>query len=204
MFDQRLQPTVIQIVDVSYGGENGFNQAIELASESLKNVKFVTEKRLLTAYFGEISQDTGKYCFGIRDTFYALDNGAVETLIVYEDLSINRYEVRNKTTNEKKVFMMTPEERNKSSFFPDAKENEIEVEDEVSLVEYLANNYKNFGAKLEFVTDKSQEGSQFVKGFGGIGGLLRYQLDFATLDEDNEVAPADGNDSEEDSDFDFM
>jgi peptide chain release factor subunit 1 len=205
MFDQRLQPTVIQIVDVSYGGENGFNQAIELASESLKNVKFVSEKRLLTAYFGEISQDTGKYCFGIRDTFYALDNGAVETLIVYEDLNIQRYEVRNKTTNEKKVFMMTAEERNKSSFFPDAKESEIEVEDEVSLVEYLANNYKNFGAKLEFVTDKSQEGSQFVKGFGGIGGLLRYQLDFATLDEEDvAAAPTDGKDSDEDSDFDFM
>ena len=35
MFDQRLQSKVIKVVDVSYGGENGFNQAIELASETL-------------------------------------------------------------------------------------------------------------------------------------------------------------------------
>lgn len=41
MFDPRLACKIIKIVDVSYGGENGFNQAIELAQESLANVKFV-------------------------------------------------------------------------------------------------------------------------------------------------------------------
>jgi peptide chain release factor subunit 1 len=34
---------------------------------------------------------------------------------------------------------------------------------------------------LEFVTNKSQEGAQFVRGIGGIGGLLRYRVDFAVL-----------------------
>lgn len=32
-------------------------------------------------------------------------------------------------------------------------------------------------ATLEIVTDKSQ-GSKFVKGFGRIGGILRYPVDF--------------------------
>jgi len=45
MFDQRLKRVVLQCVDVSYGFENGFNQAIELASEQLKNVKFIQEKK---------------------------------------------------------------------------------------------------------------------------------------------------------------
>ena len=35
------------MVDISYGGENGFNQAIELAAESLANVKFIQEKKLI-------------------------------------------------------------------------------------------------------------------------------------------------------------
>jgi len=43
-------------VDVSYGGENGFNQAIELSAESLSNVKFIQEKKLIGRYFDEISQ----------------------------------------------------------------------------------------------------------------------------------------------------
>lgn len=41
------------------------------------------------------------------------------------------------------------------------------------LLEWLANNYKSFGATLEIITDRSQEGSQFVRGFGGVGGMLR-------------------------------
>ena len=47
---------VIKVVDVSYGGENGFNQAIELAADALANVKFIQEKRLIQRYFDEISQ----------------------------------------------------------------------------------------------------------------------------------------------------
>ncbi len=49
------------------------------------------------------------------------------------------------------------------------------------LLEWFADKYKDFGANLEFVTDRSQEGAQFVKGFGGIGGILRYKVDFTNL-----------------------
>merc|ERR1719314_7079 len=91
MFDGRLQAKILKIVDVSYGGENGFNQAIELCSETLSNVKFVQEKRLISKYFEEISQDSGKFCFGVEDTLKGLEMGAVETLICYENLTTNRF-----------------------------------------------------------------------------------------------------------------
>ena len=85
MFDQRLQAKVLQLVDISYGGENGFNQAIELAGDTLSNVKFVQEKKLLAKYFDEITRndgiDAGKFCFGINDTMNALESGACETLM---------------------------------------------------------------------------------------------------------------------------
>ena len=32
---------MLAVVDVSYGGENGFSQAIELCAELLSNVKFI-------------------------------------------------------------------------------------------------------------------------------------------------------------------
>lgn len=41
MFDPRLLKNVIKMVDVSYGGEAGFNQAIELSAETLGSVKLV-------------------------------------------------------------------------------------------------------------------------------------------------------------------
>jgi peptide chain release factor subunit 1 len=66
-----------------------------------------------------------------------------------------------------------------------------------SLLEWFAEKYKEFGANLEFVTDRSQEGAQFVKGFGGIGGLLRYKVDFTNLaafDEDEDEFLTDDED----------
>jgi len=64
-----------------------------------------------------------------------------------------------------------------------------QAEEPQALLEWFAEKYKDFGAALEFVTNRSQEGAQFVKGFGGIGGLLRYKVDFNNLtsvDEDDD------------------
>ena len=72
----KIRRIVIKMVDVSYGGEIGFNQAIELSAETLGSVKLVQEKRLLQKFFDEISQDTGKYCFMVVDTLRALELGS--------------------------------------------------------------------------------------------------------------------------------
>ena len=37
---------------------------------------------------------------------------------------------------------------------------ELELDDCMPFLEWLANNYKQFGATLEIITDRSQEGSQ--------------------------------------------
>jgi len=183
LFDPRLKKVVVKIVDTSYGFENGFNQAIELSKEALKDVKFIQEKELLGKFFEEIAQDTGKYCFGVRDCLYALDSGAVEILIVNENLDLTRFQLATASGTEKVLFLTEDQERN-PEFFKDPDTGEdFETKDRMPLCEWLAENYKNFGCSLQFVTDKSQEGSQFVKGFGGVGGLLRYKLDFGTLDE---------------------
>ena len=44
----------MKIVDISYGGENGFNEAIGLASESLQNVRLIQEKKLIGKMMREI------------------------------------------------------------------------------------------------------------------------------------------------------
>jgi peptide chain release factor subunit 1 len=200
LFDPRLQKAVIKTVDVSYGMDPGFNQAIELSSECLANVKLVQEKRLLQSYFDEISQDTGKYCFMVSDTLKALEMSAVETLIVWENLSVNRLVVKNTATGEEKILHLTPEQEQNDSYFHDPVTGvQLEVVDRITLVEWLANNYKSFGAHLEFVTDRSQEGSQFCKGFGGIGGLLRWKVDFVELEMAAELDNVNLGDDYDDS-----
>ncbi|KAG8816035.1 Polypeptide release factor (eRF1) in translation termination [Serendipita sp. 400] len=190
IFDPRLAAKVIKVVDVSYGGENGFNQAIELAAESLSNVKFVQEKKLIQKYFDEISLDSGKYCYGIDDTLKALEMGAVETLIVWENLDTTRFVLRNAAGSEVIVYANKDQEKDREKFIDKSTGLEMDpVGEPQSLLEWFAEKYTEFGAALEFVTNKSQEGAQFVKGFGGIGGLLRYKVDFTNItayDEDSD------------------
>jgi peptide chain release factor subunit 1 len=175
-------------------------QAIELAAESLANVKFVQEKRLIQKYFDEISQDSGKYCFGVEDTLKSLELGAVETLIVWENLDVTRYILRNAAGGSLSAVVLPCPiftrdileeiivhhnkelQKDREKFMDKSTGLEMEqVVEPTSLLEWFAEKYKDFGANLEFVTNRSQEGAQFVKGFGGIGGLLRYKVDMANL-----------------------
>ena len=90
-------------------------------------------------YFDEISQDTGKYCFGVDDTLQCLDMGAVETLIVWENLEVrllrfaclrsaadstlgpqvNRHVLVNRQTEETFIKHLTPEQEKDTSHFVD-------------------------------------------------------------------------------------
>jgi peptide chain release factor subunit 1 len=186
MFDQRLQAKIVKTVDISYGGENGFNQAIELAADSLQDVKFLQEKKLISSFFGEIAQDTGKYVYGVVNTLQGLDLGAIEKLICYENLDITRYEFK-KPNGELLVKNLRPDqERDKSQFIDSETGADLEIESSMPLLEWLANNYKKFGAILEIVTDRSPQGAQFVEGFGGIGGLLRYRVNFEVIERAEE------------------
>jgi len=200
LLDYRLRPKIVQLVDVSYGGENGFNQAIELAADSLANVKFVQEKRLIQKYFDEISTETGKYCFGLDDTFRALEMGAVEVLIVWENLEHMRNVFKDSEGREH-VFMLSKEQEDdedRSRFIDKETGTEMEeVGEPMPLLEWIAENYQQFGTNLEFVTDRSQEGMQFCKGFGGIGGILRYKVafdDLALYDEQEDEFMSDDED----------
>jgi peptide chain release factor subunit 1 len=189
LLDPRLMAITIKSVDTSYGGENGFNQAIALSADALSNVKFTEERALVQRFFDEITMDSGKYCFGVKDTLTALEMSSVETIIVYEDLDINRIELKHPSTGALKQLYLPKDqdnEKERASFTDPETGVELEVIDKQPLVEWFANRYKEFGAKLEFITNKSQEGAQFLKGFGGIGGILRWKVDFISL-ADNEM-----------------
>jgi len=200
MFDPRLQAVVLGSVDVSYGGENGFNQAIELAADMLANVKFVQEKKLIGKFFEEISQDTNKYVFGIQDTLACLDMGAVDTLLVWENLDCDRYELLHPSGKVEIKFLTSEQAKDTSHFKDKETSSDLEPQEKIALLEWLAANYKKFGCTLEFVTNKSQEGSQFCRGFGGVGGILRYQVNMAELHgEDHD--DLDKNVYDDDDDF---
>jgi len=197
LFDPRLEKVLIKpLLDVSYGGENGFNQAIELSAEILKNVKFIQEKRLITTFLDEVAQDSGKYCFGIKDTVAGLEMGAVSTLIVWENLDILRIVIRSPSAGTEETHFLTPQASKSETLYRNKETGEqLEVTSNLGFCEWIVENYKTFGTKLEFITDRSQEGNQFCKGFGGVGGIMRYQVEFEHYDEPDDFGDNGSEDS---------
>jgi peptide chain release factor subunit 1 len=128
---------------------------------------------------------------------YALEQGLLETIICNETLSYLRMIMRSKETQKIKVLYLRPDQYNDPKWYKDTETGgEMEQLEQIDLIEWLAENYTQFGCGLQFVTDKSSEGFQFLKGFTGLGGFLRYKLDYDIL------APQD--DIEENSDDEYV
>jgi peptide chain release factor subunit 1 len=194
LFDARLNAIVLKVVDVAYGFESGFNQAIELAKDCLSDLKFVKEKKVIDAFMVEVATDSGKAIFGPEETVKAMEMGAVDKLIVWEDLQMKRFKLTNPTTQEETILLLTEDqEKQKQNLFQDENGQKMDVES-VELLEWLAENYTKYGVTMEFVSNKSQEGAQFCRGFGGIGGMLRYRCDFDESMQNLKIYDSDDDD----------
>jgi len=156
LLDARVKANVLATVDISYSGMAGLQQAIQQSTEVIAQSRMVQEKVLLQSFFHEIAMDTGKYAFGVADVISALEQGAVEILLVNESSSL-----------------MVPVE-------------EKESKEEMTFAEWAVENYRRFGARLEFVSDSSSEGSQFLRGFAGVGAILRWKTEVADSYSDEE------------------
>jgi len=112
MFDPRLQTKVVNIVDVSYGFENGLNQAIEKSAEALLNVKFMKEKALISDFFNHIALGDGMVVYGVQDTMKLIEAGAVGKIVCFEDLDYVRLKLKNSETGVISTVYCKPENAN--------------------------------------------------------------------------------------------
>ena len=164
-------------------------------------MKFVHEKKIIGKFFEEIALDTGMIVFGVEDTMKAMDLGALETMMLFEEIEITRYEIKNPVKGETKTYLLNAQQEQDPKYFKDPETGvDCEVVSNESLGDWLCVNYQKYGIKIEFITDKSPDGFQFVKGFGGIGGFLRYKVEM-----DDVIGDAVGNyDEDFDPDEDFI
>ena len=119
MFDPRLQAKVVNIVDVSYGFENGLNQAIEKSSEALTNLKFIKEKQLISDFFDHIAIGDNLVVYGVTETMKLLESGAVGKLVCYEDLNYIRVRLRNNENDTINTIYIRPEQITNPDIYKD-------------------------------------------------------------------------------------
>jgi peptide chain release factor subunit 1 len=79
-----------------------------MAADALQNVRFVEERNMIQSFFEQISLDTGMIVFGVHDTMKAMEMSALEKILVYEEINITRFEIKNPVKMTTKVWYLTP------------------------------------------------------------------------------------------------
>mgnify|MGYP003682973543 CR=1 FL=1 len=176
----RLDPRIKALVtyppiEVAYGGEAGLDQAIQASGALLSDLKLHQEREVLQQLMDQINRDQS-YCLGLVQTKAAIDMGAVDTLIVYSDLEA--------LTSSWGLSVAKTEASHS------AEGAELDEQPSMLLVDWLLDHYKTLGInRLYLVSDASSLGTQF-KAMGGVGAILRWHVDSATLDADQMAAEA--------------
>jgi peptide chain release factor subunit 1 len=57
--------------------------------------------------------------FGVEDTMKALELGALETMLLFENIEVMRYEIKNPVQNETKIFLLNAIQEKDPKYFKD-------------------------------------------------------------------------------------
>lgn len=159
--DARVAAKIGHSIDIAYGGIAGLNQAIADSSEFISGLQLGHERKVLLEFMDEIVRDSGKYCFGAEQTTRAILSGAATKVIVWSEYAGK----------------------------PPA-EMAGEGDEYDTLLEWLIVNGPKSGVdNIEIVSSSTAEGSQFCHGFGGIGAILRWNIDLRADDVPDDDIP---------------
>ncbi len=167
-----LQRKVLGLFDVGYTSESGLYELVDKAKDLLSEVDLVREKNLMSRFLYEISRD-GLAVYGEEEIRRYLELGAVDTLLVSEDLRLERVRYRCPTCGAERVVTLKGKAVSRQICEKDGVEME-EVE-RIDIVLELSEIAERMNTKVEFLSTETEEGEVLLKAFGGIAGILRYK-----------------------------
>jgi len=175
----QLQQNIVAVIDTSYSGREGIRELVEKASDVLKNVRLVEEKKLVQKFLGEVNKQSGLAVYGLPRVMEALQRANAEVVLVTDDIDMVRLTARCKkcgTVKEK-----TSDGRSKisdmQSLISEPCENCGAVDYDTSekdIVDVLEETAFQVGSKVDVISSGTEEGSMF-RSFGGLGAILRYK-----------------------------
>jgi len=166
-----IQKKVLGIKDISYTGEYGLQELVERSGDLMEKSSVLIERQLMEKFFSELQKD-GNVVYGYEDTVKALENGAVETLLLSEMFDIVHAKLKCECGNETEKDVT---QKIVSSQVCRKCGKIMNVESTEELSDAIADKAKEFGTKVEYVSVDTREGAQF-KELGGIGAFLRYKI----------------------------
>lgn len=170
-----IKQKIITTVDTSYTGEFGIREVIDKSMDVLTEIDIMREKKLVQRFLTELVDENGLASYGEAEVRQNLINGAVEVLLLSEDIKSKRYTyhctscgaeeektIKNEGKIEEKVCENCGDTMKLSS-------SQDVISDFVAMAEEV-------GSEVEIISTETEEGMQLLRAFGGIGAILRYRV----------------------------
>ncbi|MFQ5762505.1 MAG: peptide chain release factor aRF-1, partial [Candidatus Bathyarchaeia archaeon] len=89
-----LKDNILAVVDTSYVEEQGVKEVMGKSPEILRGVRLVEERSLVQRFLYELGRDTGLAAYGEEEVRRLLSEGAVDTVLLSDDLDAVRVRVK--------------------------------------------------------------------------------------------------------------
>jgi len=162
------QFNILGVIDIGYVDDYGIQELARKAVDLIAEEETIKSKKAFEKFMKEIVKG-GLATYGIKEVVEVVENGRAETLLLSEKFSIKRAVLKCKLCN-------NTEER----FIEDKMEyscgcgGDYEVIKENDLFDELYDKAEEKGISVEVIPAETTDGAQFLKGFKGIGALLKY------------------------------
>ncbi len=170
-----LQHKILGAIDASYTDESGLHELVEAAQDQLQDLELTHEKLIMRRFMKELVSDKGLASYGESEVRQNLILGAVDTLILSEDLRKTRAKIKcvNKNCGYFEDVTRTqntpPPENCPKCGSP------LEITEEVDIVTDLSHQAEQSGSDVKIISSDFDEGAQLYRAFGGIAAILRFK-----------------------------
>ncbi|MFV2016184.1 MAG: peptide chain release factor 1, partial [Candidatus Heimdallarchaeota archaeon] len=122
-----------------------------------------------------------KATYGESEIRRAIELSAIDTLLASDALNLWRVELRCPSTQESKFLLISKNElkkveSNPNDFFDECNSG-AQIKEVKDLVNEIGELALNQGAHVEIISSATEEGQQLLH-FGGLAGILRYNINF--------------------------
>ena len=167
-----LQDTVLGKFDVAYTDESGLYDLVDSAQEVLADQEIMADKREMEEFF-ELLNTGGKATYGFEPTRENLVMGAVDRLLLSEDLTDDV--VVSECPNDHEEYELVDRRHDTPEHDCRTCGETAESVDREDVVEHLMNIAGQRGTETKFISTDFEKGEQLLDAFGGIAGILRYE-----------------------------
>ena len=146
------------------------------AGALMGEIELDAERQMMNLFLAELSRPHPKATYGEMMVRDALEQGAVDRLLLSEGLRKSRAEMKCNSCSHQWIVTIARTEELPAC--PRCSTNSGGVEEirSESLIDELTFLSTKSNTSISFISSDTEEGSQLLQGFGGLAALLRYPL----------------------------